>query len=206
MKTVDTKGMKCPQPLVMAKKALKEVNEGDTFSLITDNEASKNNLKRFLSDNGIPFTVKSAGGIHTFLITNVHGKLAGKPVEEYCDTASYDSVSPDKGYVVVFDSESMGSGDDDLGNILTRSLLASLSEADELPSAILLYNSGVKIAVKKSFVEKELIQLAQLGIPILLCETCLNFFNIRNDICVGVVSNMLEITDRMVSANKIIYS
>ncbi|HUS87159.1 MAG TPA: sulfurtransferase-like selenium metabolism protein YedF [Bacteroidales bacterium] len=206
MKLIDTKGMKCPQPLVMARKTLKEIEEGEIFELITDNDASRNNLKRFLADNNTPFELSSNAGIHSFKITKVSGIFSSGAPGDYCEAPTQKTEHTKADYVVVFDSETMGSGNEDLGMILTKSFLTSLGEAAKLPAAILFYNSGVKLALKDSLVLREVSDLQEKGVKILLCGTCLNFYNIKNDIAVGLISNMLEITEIMATASKIIYS
>ena len=206
MKLIDTKGMKCPQPLVMAKKTLREIDVGATFELITNNDASKNNLERFLKDNNTPFECSSSSGIHSFRITKGAGTFSSGTPEDYCEAPPQKPEQAKADYVVVFDSETMGSGNDDLGMILIKSFLTSIDETAGLPDAMLFYNSGVKLALKDSLVLEELSDLQEKGVNILLCGTCLNFYNIKNDIAVGLISNMLEITEIMTTASKIIYS
>jgi TusA-related sulfurtransferase len=55
MKIVDAKGQLCPAPLVLAKRALKETRDGDSFQLLIDNLTSYNNVSRFLKDNNTGF-------------------------------------------------------------------------------------------------------------------------------------------------------
>jgi hypothetical protein len=44
MKIVDTKGQKCPKPIVETKKALRESKSGETFKVVTDNKTSFANM------------------------------------------------------------------------------------------------------------------------------------------------------------------
>ena len=45
MKRIDTSGFSCPEPVIMTKKALKD--SPDALTVIVDNVASRENVKRF---------------------------------------------------------------------------------------------------------------------------------------------------------------
>lgn len=204
MKTVNTTGLKCPEPLIMTKRALKEIVAGERLRVITDNDTSLVNLKRFLSDNKAKFNVSTSKGIHTITIESLSGELSSKPAAEYCELTVAHSVRADKAYIVLFSSEGMGAGNDDLGMLLTKSFMTSIIEADTIPEKILFYNSGVKLAVSDSFVLDELKRLESMGVKLMLCGTCVNFFNIKKDIKIGIISNMLEMSEAMINAPKVI--
>ncbi|MDO4799616.1 MAG: sulfurtransferase TusA family protein [Bacillota bacterium] len=50
MKTIDTSGMSCPQPVLMTKKALEQHKEG--VEVLVDNNTAKANVTRFLNNAG----------------------------------------------------------------------------------------------------------------------------------------------------------
>lgn len=50
MQTIDTRGMSCPQPVLMAKKALEAHPEG--IDVIAGDNTAKNNIKRFMESSG----------------------------------------------------------------------------------------------------------------------------------------------------------
>jgi len=110
MKIVDTKGQLCPEPLIAAKRALKESAEGESFILITDNRTAFENLNRFLNDNKAITQSTESEGVWTFTVTKTTGDVVRAEPEEYCDT----TVSHfEKGnYVVVISSDKMGEGDE----------------------------------------------------------------------------------------------
>ena len=51
--SVDARGLPCPQPLMLAKKALTELSEGEILRLLLDNKLSCDNVIRFLQDHGL---------------------------------------------------------------------------------------------------------------------------------------------------------
>ena len=85
-----------------------------------------------------------------------------------------------------------------------RAFIHTLTEVDSPPSKILLFNSGVKLSVKGSDVLEDLQELEKRGIEILVCGTCLQFFELKEQVAVGEVSNMYTIAETLLSASKTI--
>ena len=58
---IDAKGKPCPQPVILAMRALGGLKEGDTLQVQVDNEAAVENLKRMAQKNGAAVQVKADG-------------------------------------------------------------------------------------------------------------------------------------------------
>lgn len=56
MVKVDARGMSCPQPVLMAKKALEGNKDG--FEILVDNKVAKENVSRFIKSVGLKAEVK----------------------------------------------------------------------------------------------------------------------------------------------------
>ncbi|MCT4598975.1 MAG: sulfurtransferase-like selenium metabolism protein YedF [Vallitalea sp.] len=106
--------------------------------------------------------------------------------------------------VIVINSNSFGKGDELLGEKLMGAFLKKIWVRQDKPDAIIFYNSGVKLVAKGSTVLDALNGLYDLGVELLACGTCLDHFEIRDDIAVGRVSNMEEISSIMMEANSVI--
>ena len=106
--------------------------------------------------------------------------------------------------VVVLSSNGMGNGDPDLAKILMKSFLFALTKQDILPQAILLYNGGAHLSCEGSESLEDLRNLENLGVEILTCGTCLDFYHLKEKLAVGHVTNMYEIVEKMEQADKII--
>jgi selenium metabolism protein YedF len=107
-------------------------------------------------------------------------------------------------YTILIKSNRMGSGNDDLGKILIRGFLNSLIKQEQLPSHIILYNAGVLLAVKDSDTAASMLEMEQRGVQIVLCGTCVDFFQIKEQIAAGQISNMAHITSLLIDAPKVI--
>lgn len=202
MKVVDTKGQLCPAPLIAAKRALKETNTGESFTLITDNKTAFENLTRFLKDNKAETKCSESNGVWTFTVTRTSGDIIKTNPEEYCDSPV---THFEKGnYVVVISSDKMGDGDDQLGLLLMSTFINALKDLDELPQKIVFYNEGVKLATNDSPVIGTLKDLEQMGVDLTLCGTCINHYSLASVIGVGTISNMYSIAAIMASSGKIL--
>lgn len=114
-------------------------------------------------------------------------------------------IPADSGYAVVIRGKTMGVGDDKLGVMLMRSFINSLSEVDNTPSLIVLYNEGVTLAIEGSDTAESLQVLQNRGVEIIVCGSCTDYFGINDRLGVGTISNMLAISNKLANADKIIY-
>ncbi|HVN58635.1 MAG TPA: sulfurtransferase-like selenium metabolism protein YedF [Bacteroidales bacterium] len=202
MKLVDTRGQKCPLPIIEARKAIRETSAGETFTLITDSKTSFSNVSRYLSDNRIKFTVSEKDGLWTFAITNETGSGVLTSAENYCEP---EIPGHQKGnYAVAVTSDTMGSGDDILGKKLIKSFFVSVSCLDVLPDVMVFYNSGVKLAVKDSDVIDLLREIEGKGVEIILCSTCVDHFNLAGSLGAGKTGDMFQILQKLSSAGNVI--
>jgi selenium metabolism protein YedF len=199
MKTVDARGMVCPKPLILAKKALNGLEVGDSVQLLVDNETSKQNVERFCKDNGVEVQSVRKGGVFTMTMK----KLNKDPVVS--DEKAYCAPGPaKKPHVDVFRSDTMGSGPEELGRILLKAFINTLKEVKPLPSHLVFYNSGVNLVVEGSPLIGPLSELETMGIKILACGTCLDYFNLKGKLKVGAVSNMYTILETITNAGHVV--
>ncbi len=200
MKTIDTRGRLCPMPLIMTKKAIQESLQDEEMVIITDNTTACGNLKDYLRELNYDFTTEENDSEQYIRFT--------KPAmfESDVDAAQFCSLpSQKRSYVIVLKSCNMGSGDNQLGDILMRAFINSLVEADSLPESIIMYNSGVKLAVKGSDTALSLQKLEDRGVAVFSCGTCLDFYNLKESLAVGVITNMFKITQLTTNASHVVY-
>ena len=198
MKTIDTRGELCPKPLIKLKEALQDAKAGEELRVQTDNDTSLKNLVTYLNDQGVEPGVHSEGGVHTLLLTVPELDLTANDPAAYCSS----DLPPD--YVVCIKGELMGEGDPELGKVLMETFVDNLKLQEHLPSHVVLYNSGVKLAMKSSPVCSSLAELEELGTRIMLCGTCIDHYGIQLDIGVGMISNMVVLTETLASAGHVL--
>ncbi len=199
--TVDARGQLCPKPLILTRQALKDNVVGAQIAVLIDNETSCQNVERFLGDNGMTSQVSREGGEFTVRFTKTAPELVAPDAASYCTSAALPAGGT---YVVSLASETVGRGPAELGAILMQGLMATLKEVTPLPSHVVLYSSGVLLAVDGSPFVAPLSDLEQRGVKVLVCGTCADYYQKQAAIHVGTISNMLTILEVLTRAGKII--
>ncbi|MCF2625087.1 sulfurtransferase-like selenium metabolism protein YedF [Fusobacterium perfoetens] len=186
---VNAIGEVCPKPVIMTKKALKEIESG-VVEVSVDNETSKENVQKMAKEMGHKFETKEENGV--FIITITKTGETEKSAEK------------EENIVVSIGSDKMGEGEDELGKILIKGFIYALTEAETLPKTVLLYNKGVLLASTFEDTVKDLKVLEERGVEILSCGTCANFYHVQDQIKVGTLTNMYTILERQMKAAKVI--
>lgn len=106
--------------------------------------------------------------------------------------------------VILITNDGMGRADQALQHILIGKYLELLLASGDLPSAICFYTDGVKLVVDGSPVLTQLAALEQKGVRLVICSTCLGYFNLTESVRVGVVGGMGDILTAQAGAEKVI--
>jgi len=111
---------------------------------------------------------------------------------------------PDSDTVVLVTRNGMGEAEPELQLKLVSTYLNLLDENKILPAAICFYADGVKLVVEGSPVVDTLKSLESKGVRLILCSTCLSFFNLTEKVKVGIVGGMTDIIKAQRLASKVI--
>lgn len=197
-KTVDARGLACPQPVLLTRAAL---GESDVVLTIVDNENARYNVTRQAEKSGCTVQVEQRGdGIYLTI-----SKCAAAPAAEPAAVPAASAAAPAGGpLVLVIPGDTMGRGDDELGHILIRSFFHALGESTPRPDTLVFFNTGVKLVVEGSPVLEDLQALCSQGTEILACGTCLGQFGLKDKVAVGEISNMYTITETLLRAGKVV--
>ncbi|MDP8221100.1 MAG: sulfurtransferase-like selenium metabolism protein YedF [Candidatus Stygibacter frigidus] len=194
-KVIDARGLDCPKPVLRTKKAL-ELGGVDQLEILVDNKAARDNVSSFIEKSGSKVDrIKETIGDFTIYATVQ--RSAGNDIksEEAADAA---------GKTVFISSDCLGIGSDDLGRKLMKAFTFTLTELDTPPTRILFMNSGVYLCLNDSDSLPNLKILADSGTDILVCGTCLNFFEIADNLAIGKVSNMYDIADHLMTDKRVV--
>ncbi len=187
---VDARGLSCPQPVLKTKEALESINEG-IVEVLVDNPASKENVKRFAEKMGCNVEIKEEENF--FRVKIIKGFTCEIPITQ--------SDLSDK--VVVILSDSMGE-EKELGKMLMKAFLSTLKEATQKPKKILFINRGVFLTTEGSPVIDVLKELENMGIEILSCGTCLDYFNLKDKLAIGKITNMYDTVEELLSSGGVV--
>ena len=190
-------------PLIETKKALKGLQENESLKIIIDNETSVKNVVHFLNDNNIAVGQNTkADGVFELIVNTTEAIPEEVDETAYCSTCA--SNEKRDNYVVRLAKDRLGEGPDELGEALAVAMINTLKSMDTLPTKILVLNSGVSFVVNGSSVINDMRELEKAGVEIMVCGACLDYFDKMDELAVGKVSNMFDILDSMVKADKVI--
>ncbi len=114
-------------------------------------------------------------------------------------------MTQQKDIVIVFKTQGLGITDEQsLKEKLAKSYLSLALEMDPPPAAICFYTDGVRLACEGSPVLNELKALEAKSIRLILCQTCINAFDLTDKVKVGVVGGMGDIITAMWQADSVI--
>lgn len=190
---VDARGMQCPKPVIETKKAIEKVNEG-TITTIVDNEIAKENVSKLAKSLRYDVSVQEVDG--EYHVNIYKGILEHDFIPK--------NITSTRDLVIVIGKDSMGEGSEELGNVLMKGYFYTLTEAKPYPKAILFINGGVRLTSEGSEVIEHIRKLESEGVEILSCGTCLDYFNLKDKLIVGGVSNMYTIVEKMNDAKNTI--
>lgn len=197
MKTLDCRGLACPQPVMRTRDALEQGRPQELLVLV-DNAAASENVSRFLRRSGFEVSVNQPENA----LWEVHGLSSATQVEAPAAAPAADTES--RKTLVLITTDTLGRGDDELGARLMENFLASLPELGASLWRIVLLNGGVKLAATEGKCLDTLKQLESNGVSILDCGTCLNFFNLLEAKQVGETTNMMDVVTSLSLADKVI--
>jgi selenium metabolism protein YedF len=197
---VNAMGDQCPIPVVKTMKAIAAMTEAGTVEVHVDYEVPVQNLSRFAADRGLPVSSEKIDDKHYVIRMEVSDPKAASAKEET------PGCIPDLrgNTVIAIASDCMGSGDDKLGATLMKGFIYAVSQQEELPSAMLFYNSGAKLTAEGAVTVEDLKSLEAQGVEILTCGTCANFFGLEGKQAVGSITNMYVIVEKLTAADKVI--
>ena len=102
---------------------------------------------------------------------------------------------------ILVQSDVLGRGKDELGQLLMANFLRLLGESREKPASLIFWNTGVRLVAEGSWALAHLKTLEEQGVAILACRTCLEYFALMDKIAVGKPTNMLKSIESMLTSD-----
>ncbi len=197
MSEIDCRGKACPEPVILTKDALAQIKEGELI-IIVDNPSSSGNVERFAQSQGCSVTVEKRGQDFYLHIQKAEVFKADDEAELVQKKDKAEKV------VVYINSHLLGVGDEALGSFLMKAFLKTLVDLERRPDRLILINSGVQLASEDSKVLETLRGLSEEGMEIVSCGTCIDFYGLKDKMKVGVISNMYDIVQSLLGADRLI--
>lgn len=192
MKSIDCRNMACPAPVLATKKALEEAGE-QPVQVLVDAGAAQENVTRFAKGRGyLVDDQPTEGGVSLTIYRDGVN----------CPVAAEQLNSGTK--VMLICSDRMGDGPEEFGRLLMKNFIITLLDMEELPRRMLFINSAVFLTTEGSEVLQALEALAGRGVEILSCGLCLDYFNRKELLRAGTVTNMFTTVETLMQADSVI--
>ena len=108
------------------------------------------------------------------------------------------------GTVIMVTNNGMGRADEKLQLRLAGKYLELLTQHNQLPNAVCFYTEGVKLVCEGSPVIDQLHGLESKGTRLIVCSTCLNYYELTDKVQIGIVGGMPDIIEAQMNADKVI--
>lgn len=226
MNTLDCKGLACPEPVLRTRELIEKQKPAE-FMVVVDNSTAVENITRYVNNNGYTVAKMNKKEDACFELTvqrvestmDEHEEVPGlERTHFFTDTeifnknplflkngevpADYTEQAKKRKTVVLLATDKLGHGDDELGAKLMENFLATLTEMDIWQ--IIMLNGGVRLATCEGKNLESLKKLAEQGVKINVCGTCLNHFKLVDAKKIGETTNMLDIVTTLDLADKVI--
>ena len=197
MKEINAKGLACPQPLILTKKAVESSDEKE-FLVIVDNDTAVKNLEKFAKSSNLDFKFDKKSDQEFNVYVSKSNNTEIKKPTQFCSVDNSDNT------VIAISKDFMGNGSEELGKLLIKGFIYTSSEYDKFPKTIVFFNSGVKLTTEGSPCLDDLEKLQDNGVEIISCGTCLDYYGLKEKLKVGEISNMYTIYETLFNAGKVI--
>ncbi len=198
---LDCRGLECPAPVLRVRKFIEEENPA-AIAVLVDNDAARQNVSRFLEHHSYRVSSEQQGD--RFRVVGTRTGEAAIPETMVPPPVREKRESGAGKIMVLVTSETMGHGDDALGDMLMFNFLKTLKEMGPELWRVVFVNSGVKFTAEGSEGVPVLRELAESGVGIMACGACLAYFHILDKMQVGEVTNMLEVVTAMKRADSVV--
>ncbi len=187
----------CPYPVIETRKQIL-ANPGQSLEVLVGDQAGRDNVSRLATKMGYQSAAEQDGTCFLLTLTPAEGK------EEATQTETVPMTAATGKTVIYCGSDRMGDGDDEFGRVLMINFLTTLLEMEPRPDIILFVNSGIDLTTKGSAVLDALKTLESRGVDIASCGLCLDFYQKKEQLQVGRVTNMYEIVEVQCQAARVV--
>ena len=103
--------------------------------------------------------------------------------------------------IFLINSDKMGEGEEEIGHIMMKKFINGLVGLDEKPEKLVFYGWGVRLTAKGSPVMDALLSLENMGVEVISCATCVNYYGLSDRIEVGRIGDMPELLKTSMEAD-----
>ncbi|MCR2101954.1 sulfurtransferase-like selenium metabolism protein YedF [Campylobacter upsaliensis] len=186
---IDCRNLDCPAPVIETKNALEKLENGEKLEILLNSHIAKNNVIKFLNSLNLTHICEERG--EEFYIT---------VQKSACEL----NFNKEINNTILF-LKSTKVGDGELGENLLLGFLSTLKNLENRPNKIICVNDSVLINTDKTHKAHEaMLELENLGVEIVSCGACLEFFDKTKELKIGSIGNAYAILNELFGKAKVI--
>ncbi len=196
---VDARGKGCPMPVMMTEEALAKINEG-IVNVLVDNEESALNVAGYAAQHGL-FAETTREG-KDWKVKVVKGYTC-KPASAAAPADAAEATKK-RTLMLIIGTDSLGK-EEELGKKLMKGFFDTMKVTKELPHTMFFLNAGVKLTTVNGETVAVLKEIADMGVEIFSCGTCLKYYNLESELKVGYRGTTNHIVEGMQDFEKVVW-
>jgi selenium metabolism protein YedF len=206
-KTIDLRGLRCPEPLKKTQEELDAVKEGTVTVLV--NSPSNWNIQRYATKRGMSLEMKKHNDHFEMRITKTpydrpREGLLGRLMKAIKQKAVEEEAAEEKSILLIVGSDTMGKVED-IGRVLMKGFFETMRVTGEIPHTIFFLNAGVRLTTLDAEIIPILKDIESMGVEIYSCGTCLKHFNLESALAVGYRGTTNHIVEGIKDFKKVIW-
>jgi selenium metabolism protein YedF len=223
-KSLDLRGLTCPEPVLRTKKLIDDQSLS-CIEVLVDSEVNVQNLTRLGNSQKLSVICEAADEHFRVVLqrstanskeqesAEQHHHATAKAKASSTIAAGGNTISSTAtGTIILISRNTFGEAhgsekskeDHDFSANLLNLFLQTLLQSGHEPRAILMVNSGVKLMDPDGPYIKVLNELKEKGMEVLACGLCLDYYGLKSKVPVEQVTNMFAICEYLFSADRII--
>lgn len=179
---VDARDLFSPKPTIMALEGLTRLKKHETLAVLVNDGKAVDELMHLAEEHNCGFTLEDEGDYSVVTLAPRRQVKVANPLEEALHIMG---IAPMSAPTFLFGSDSVGQGDEMLGRVLANEIIYDLGLQEDLPSAVVFYNSGAKLTRTDSPILDALRELEGLGVEILTDSVSAEVYGSEDGVGVG---------------------
>ncbi len=208
-KTIDLRGLVCPEPVLRTKKLLDDKSVERVEALV-ESDINVRNLERLARSLKVSITAKEENGHFKVVLSRQPERKSDPDAHEHQmptsskKASSVSTAESEVGTVVFLSKDIFGAGDEDFSRNLLNVFLQTLLDSGHKPRAVLLANTGVKLMAPDSPALKVLDDFKAQGVEVLACGLCLDYYGLKDSVAKEQITNMFAICEFLMAAERVL--
>lgn len=204
-KLIDARNLPCPQPLMLVKKAI-DTEDPDVVEITVNSSAAKENILKYVNHVKLEVTdIVESGEEYIISISTGKPEKEPAPAPSVVENQADDFLMDERpmGKIIFFNTDKIGNENPELGELLMKGFIYTIAELENKPGVLIFMNDGIRLTVEGSDSIGNLKKLENSGVDILVCGTCLEYLKLQDKLKVGSVSNMYDITEKLMNSKQV---